>query len=233
MLILPSGTVCSFVSGRPAILPEARIGLPPTSIRPYRYLVLIQLRYAAAIADGSLTLTFRRWARSQVVAGRRYRTAAGMIEVEAVDIITTDQLTDADARAAGYPSAAALIGDLRGPADRPLFRVRFHGVAEPDPRTVLAADDALTQADVDAITTRLARLDRASSHGPWTQTTLDLIATRPTVRAPDLAASVGRETQPFKLDVRKLKALGLTHSLPIGYQLSPRGIAYRAARAGS
>ena len=30
------------------------------------------------------------------------------------------------------------------------------------------------------------------------------------MRAPDLAASVGRETQPFKLDVRKLKNLGLT-----------------------
>jgi hypothetical protein len=28
---------------------------------------------------------------------------------------------------------------------------------------------------------------------------------------------------PFKLDVRKLKELGLTESLPIGYRLSPRG----------
>jgi hypothetical protein len=30
---------------------------------------------------------------------------------------------------------------------------------------------------------------------------------------------------PFKLDVRKLKELGLTESLKIGYRLSPRGIA--------
>jgi hypothetical protein len=28
---------------------------------------------------------------------------------------------------------------------------------------------------------------------------------------------------PFKLDVRKLKELGLTESLPVGYRLSPRG----------
>jgi len=34
---------------------------------------------------------------------------------------------------------------------------------------------------------------------------------------------VGRETQPFKRDVRKLKELGLTESLERGYQLSPRG----------
>jgi hypothetical protein len=43
------------------------------------------------------------------------------------------------------------------------------------------------------------------------------------VRAADLAASVGREKHPFKLDVRKLKELGLTESLEVGYRLSPRG----------
>ena len=46
------------------------------------------------------------------------------------------------------------------------------------------------------------------------------------MRAADLAASVGRETQPFKLDVRKLKGLGLTLSLEVGYRLSPRGEAF-------
>ena len=43
------------------------------------------------------------------------------------------------------------------------------------------------------------------------------------VRAPDLAASLGRETAAFKDDVRKLKALGLTISHSPGYELSPRG----------
>jgi hypothetical protein len=53
-----------------------------------------------------------------------------------------------------------------------------------------------------------------------------MIAEHPGTRAPDLAASVGRETQPFKTDVRKLKELGLTESLRVGYRLSPRGRAY-------
>ena len=57
---------------------------------------------------------------------------------------------------------------------------------------------------------------------------LELIAARPAVRAPDLAASLGRETQPFKADVRKLKELGLTESLLVGYRLSPRGRSYLA-----
>ena len=73
----------------------------------------------------------------------------------------------------------------------------------------------------------LARLDTRSPHGPWTRATLDAIASRPATRAADLAAALGRETAPFKLDVRKLKNLGLTISLEVGYRLSPRGEAYR------
>ena len=70
---------------------------------------------------------------------------------------------------------------------------------------------------------RLARLDRASHHGPWTMTALGLIRDRPGVRAGDLAAAVGRDRASFKVDVRKLKELGLTESLEVGYRLSPRG----------
>ncbi|WP_237726870.1 hypothetical protein [Rhodococcus jostii] len=55
------------------------------------------------------------------------------------------------------------------------------------------------------------------------------VADNPGRRAPDLAASLGRETEPFKRDVRKLKNLGLTHSLDVGYRISPRGVAYLAA----
>jgi hypothetical protein len=56
---------------------------------------------------------------------------------------------------------------------------------------------------------------------------LDAIRRRPATRAADLAAEeFGRERDPFKIDVRKLKNLGLTHSLEVGYELSPRGEEY-------
>jgi hypothetical protein len=99
-------------------------------------------------------------------------------------------------------------------------RVRFAGT---DPRIALRNTDDLSDADVAELTTRLDRLDRASTHGPWTRQMLRMIAEQPHVRAPDLAASVGRQTAPFKNDVRKLKALGLTISHSPGYELSPRG----------
>ena len=113
-----------------------------------------------------------------------------------------------------------------------MYRVDFHVVAEPDPRDVLAAAAALSDDEQADIGRRLARLDRGSAHGPWTHATLEVIRDRPATRAADLAESFGRETQAFKLDVRKLKNLGLTISLEVGYRLSPRGEAYLGAAGG-
>jgi hypothetical protein len=69
----------------------------------------------------------------------------------------------------------------------------------------------------------LDRLDQASRHGPWTRVVLTAIGERAGTPAVDLAAAFGRQKMPFKLDVRKLKELGLTESLRPGYRLSPRG----------
>ena len=188
--------------------------------------MLIQLRYADAIARGEITLTFRRWKRPQVIAGNTYRTGAGRIVVDAVDVVDPQRITAADARRAGFASKAAVIAELRGSEDLPTYRIRFHAAEGEDPRSQLAADARLSPEDIAQIRTRLERLDRASSHGPWTIAVLRTIDGSPGVRAPDLARRFGRETQPFKLDVRKLKNLGLTISLKVGYRLSPRGEEY-------
>lgn len=194
--------------------------------------MLFQKRFWPGIADGSITLTFRRWERARVVAGRSYRSPAGIIDVSSVTVVDPTTISDTDAKAAGFADAAALISDLPGDPAHPTFRISFTVSTRPDPRAELAANDTLTESDVAEITHRLDRLDAASSHGPWTRETLGLIASRPAVRAPDLAASVGRERDPFKIDVRKLKNLGLTESLAVGYRLSPRGRAYLVAVAG-
>jgi hypothetical protein len=192
--------------------------------------VLFEQRFWAGLADGSVTVTFRRWKRAQAVTGRRYRTPAGIIEAERVDIVTPASITDRDARRSGFESAKAVVENLRGDASLPVYRIEFHLVDEPDPRAELAASGDLDAGDVAEIDRRLDRLDKASAHGPWTRAMLESIASQPGRRAPDLAEQFGRETQPFKLDVRKLKNLGLTISLRIGYELSPRGEAYLRSR---
>lgn len=188
--------------------------------------MLFSSRFWPGIADGSITLTFRRWKRTQAVAGHVYRTPAGRIAVDSVAVVDPGAVSDGEARKAGFATAAHLLGELRGDLSLPVYRVAFHLVDEPDPREELAARDRLTGTELEALAGTLQRLDAASFSGPWTAVTLRTIAEHPGVRAGDLAAMLGRETMPFKADVRKLKARGLTISLETGYRLSPRGQAF-------
>lgn len=191
--------------------------------------MLLKRETLEGIADGRITLAFRRWKRPTVRAGGELRTAIGVLAIEAVDAIPESDITETDARSAGYPTRDALISDLNRRADGDLYRVALH-LAGADPRTALRDQDTLDGDAIEAIGARLARFDRSSRRGPWTEAVLRLIESSPGVRAPDLAASLGCETQPFKRDVRKLKELGLTESLEVGYRLSPRGRAWLATR---
>lgn len=188
--------------------------------------MLFEARFWPLIAAGEVTLSFRRWKRRQVVAGNRYRTPVGFIEVSSVDVVDPAAITDAQALRSGYDSGDAVRSALRGDPALETYCIAFRFVGGPDPRAELAATDTLSDADRAELDRRLARMDTASTHGPWTRTTLQLIAARPATRAGDLADAVGRGRLPFKADVRKLKNLGLTESLEIGYRLSPRGRAY-------
>ena len=175
------------------------------------------------IAAGTITLAFRRWQRPTVRAGGRLRTAIGELAIDTVDVVSERDLTARDASRAGFDSLDALRASLHAPErDRRLYRVRLR-LAGPDPRVALRERTARSAAELEEIRTRLARLDRVSRHGAWTARVLGLIAAHPGVRAAELAARVGRPMLAFKADVRKLKELGLTESLEVGYRLSPRG----------
>src|SRR5215472_11630201 len=138
-----------------------------------------EARLREGIEQGTIVLAFRRWKRSQVVAGHRYRTGTGMAEVDAVDVVTPSDIDQAQACEAGYDTIDELLADLRGDPDLPLYRVRLHRVDEPDPRAQLAAEPALGQDDLARLTARLARMDRSGAHGPWTGAVLAQIADHP------------------------------------------------------
>ena len=156
-----------------------------------------------------------------VRAGGTLTTAAGVLAIDDVAVVDVDSITDDDVADAGFGTRDELLASL-GDRDGQLHRIRFR-LAGPDPRIALRERAALTDDDVADLRRRLARLD---ARRPWTEQVLRLIAGRPGVRAGDLAADLDRERLAFKADVRKLKALGLTESLEIGYRLSPRGRAY-------
>lgn len=174
------------------------------------------------IAAGRITVAFRRWRRATVRQGGTLRTRAGVLSIDAVSVVRLRDISAADAERAGFDSVSALRAELDKRDEGELYRIEFH-LAAADPRIALRQQATLTEADVDALAQRLARFDASSTSGPWTRQVLQMIADEPGRRAPDFAERMGLDVPTFKRQVRKLKELGLTESLLVGYRLSPRG----------
>lgn len=165
----------------------------------------------AGLEDGSITVAFRRWQKPAAKAGSTQRFAGGVLAFEEVQPIPLKAITAADAKKAGFAKKAELLKAVQGEGQLYRIALRYAG---PDGRIELR-QQSLSGEEIEALKTRLARWQALPI--------LQAIRQHPGRRAPDLAASFGRETLPFKAQVRRLKELGLTESLRIGYQLSPRG----------
>lgn len=165
------------------------------------------------LRDGSITVAFRRWKRPTVKVGGTLKSPGGLLSIDAVDEITERDITAADVHAAGFESLEAML-KLLSP-EGTLYRVRFHRVGD-DPRLALRANASLSDDEVADMRKRLGRM-------PFAESFLRLIQANPAVVSTELAPQVGLERPDFKLKVRRLKALGLTESLEVGYRLSPRG----------
>ncbi len=174
------------------------------------------------VEAGRVTRAYRRWTKPTVKAGGQLRTRIGVLDIVSIERVARSAITAANAKAAGAADLATLLRDLDARGEGELYEIKFKR-AGADPRIALRAQVKLSAADRAALAAKLDKLDAAARAGPWTRATLKAIADQPGVRAPDLAAAFGRETLAFKRDVRKLKELGLTESLEIGYRLSPRG----------
>lgn len=193
--------------------------------------MLFKAQFHAGLRDGSIDLTFRRWSRPQVKVGGRYRFGGassgggGTLVVDSIDRIPVGKISMREAKRAGFDTIDQLKAALRTKgsnvtARTPVYRIAFHFERAAGRLTPAAP---ATAADVDKLLARLARMDKLSSRGPWTKQVLTLIAKNPQRRAGDLAPRLKRELRAFKADVRKLKAMGLTQSFEVGYDLTPLG----------
>ncbi|KAA9110712.1 hypothetical protein [Microbacterium rhizomatis] len=182
---------------------------------------------AESIARGEITVVFRRWETPRVSAGHRFHSVAGIMVVDEIQETDAASITPADAEHAGFSTAAEIIASLRGDPAHPVFRIQLSWGGA-DPRIELAATTELAADERAAITRALDRLDARSSHGPWTREVLRLIRQQPGTRAAELARILDRDKDAVKIDIRKLKNLGLTRSLTTGYEISDRGNVYLA-----
>jgi hypothetical protein len=176
------------------------------------------------IARGEVSLAFRRWRRPTVRSGGTLLTATGQLHIGSVVIVAIETVTAEESRLAGYASRDALLAELNRRVEGDVYRIELGGLG-PDPRMALR-EAPLGEREAADLRHRLDRIDAASPGGPWTLQTLRVIQDHPGVRAGDLCRLVGQERDRFKPNVRKLKNLGLTISLEVGYRLSPRGDAY-------
>lgn len=178
--------------------------------------MLLKRRFLDGIADGTISLVFRRWRKPTVKAGGTLKTAVGVLAIDEVETIPLAKITAANAKRAGYSSLDELKAELSKRDEGDVYRIKVRHVGA-DPRIALRSKSRIGDDEFDAL------LQRMDSAAPWIRRTLDLIARHPGRRAAELATELKQETAPFKLNVRKLKALGLTESLEVGYRLSPRG----------
>jgi hypothetical protein len=181
------------------------------------------------LAEGRVHCTYRRWTVVRPKVGSRFTTREGVVEITSIDRVAEEELDEADAYEAGFSSRTALLRWTAGKGHEAgdLYRIGLCLVG-PDPRIALRITDDLSPVEVAALVAKLDRMDRAADR-PWTLDVLRLIRRSPEVVSTELAAEAGQERAYYKIRVRRLKALGLTESLEVGYRLSARGAALLAA----
>ena len=77
-------------------------------------MLVFKKKFLPAIRSGDKTQTIRLWKHRQMKSGQRsYIPGIGHIQINSVEPVDIDALTDADAIPDGFPTAAALQTELR------------------------------------------------------------------------------------------------------------------------
>ena len=177
------------------------------------------------ILEGRVTLAFRKWKKPAVKPGSLIKTSIGQVKIDHISEVGIADVTEQEAEQAGFGSLGELTKQLQSVDEGSVYRigVSYHS---PDPRIKLRNQHTLTPSEFSALEAKLARLDQYSKQGNWTMEILEAIRQNPRLKAADLAKLTKKEKDWLKLNVRKLKNLGLTISHHPGYEISPLGAAF-------
>jgi hypothetical protein len=190
--------------------------------------MLFKADFHERIRSGEIRCTVRIWQSPRVKVGGRYALGAGAVVVDKIYETSLDEITPALARRSGFASLADLLKTAKHGYGERVFVIDFHydgsRGARPRPET-----HAVSAEELALLVQRLEAMDARSKIGAWTLETLRAIEARPGVLAAKLARALGRPRDELKRDVRKLKNLGLTYSLEVGYRLTPKGEALLAS----
>lgn len=115
--------------------------------------MLIKVADLEAIANGRIDTQFRCWRRPTVKTGGTLMTAVGVLAIDMVEPVG-DEISDEEARRAGFSSREHLVAALAGRGQGQIYRIRLRHLG-PDPRIALRGSlDDLAEVQVS-----LARMD--------------------------------------------------------------------------
>lgn len=174
------------------------------------------------IKSGKIKLAFRNWQKASVKIGSLLHTAIGLIEIQDIEVVQDSDITDKDARNAGFADKKGLLRSLENKDTGKIFKisVSYHSA---DPRINLREQTELSEQEFEDLKKKLRRLDNYSRQGHWTEKILLTIKDNPNLHAIGIAKLTGFDKEWLKLNIRKLKNMGLTISHNIGYEISPLG----------
>jgi len=184
--------------------------------------MIFKLAHLEGIKAGEITLAFRKWKKPTVRKGSRIKTAIAVIEISDISEISLEEITNSAAVKAGFESLEKLLETLNTINEGTIYKIEVRYYSE-DPRIALREHTDLTEKDFQLLKNKLERLDKYCKEGRWTLAVLKAIHDNPKLRAADLAVKMNKEKDGLKINIRKLKNLGLTISHEVGYTISPMG----------
>lgn len=84
--------------------------------------MLLKLEVLEAIKRGDITLQFRRWTRPTVKPGGTLKTKVGLLKIGRIDDMSPSDVTEADAKKAGFKDVAEFDKWLDTMKQGPLFQ---------------------------------------------------------------------------------------------------------------
>lgn len=184
--------------------------------------MLIKQKQLDGIMSGKISLAFRKWKNLSVKKDSLLKTSIGLVKIEDISETEMSQITEDDAKLAGYDNVKTLINELEKTVNGVIYKIQL-SFYSPDPRIDLRQKQQITDEELEELKEKLLNLDKFSKQGKWTVKVLKAIQENPKLPAVELAAKVNKEKEWLKTNVRKLKNLGLTISHEPGYTLSPLG----------
>lgn len=128
--------------------------------------MLFRQNILRGIAEGRVTLAFRRWRRTPPRDGSSLRSPVGVLRLDRVTVVDEGDITPEDVRCTGM-SIDELRASIAG--EGTLLRIELR-LAGHDPRIALR-ERLPEDAELEAIVSRLARIDAATATRPGRRVT--------------------------------------------------------------